>query len=41
MPRVCGVVAGDEKPLVCGVVEGEDESWPESDMVIRAGAKNR
>lgn len=40
--RVCGVVDGDEKPCVWGVEEGEDDSWPESDIVIRAGrqAKN-
>lgn len=34
------MVEGDEKPRVCGVVEGDDESWPESDLVIRAGRKN-
>lgn len=37
--RVCGVVEGDEKPRVCGVVDGDDESWPESDFVIKAVKK--
>lgn len=37
--RVCGVVGGDEKPRVCGVLEGDDESWPESDFVVRAESR--
>lgn len=35
------MVDGDEKPLVCGVVEGDEESWPESDFVIRPGKNDR
>lgn len=33
------MVGGDEKPRVWGVLEGDDESWPESDLEIRAGRK--